>query len=217
VRDAAAEVGVVPTDAAQCAMHGAQERREVATAAVRELLLGEVPDSFVGIELGRVGRELVEMKSARSGAECTHESSAMRIAAVPDDEEMTRDRPQQGAQEVSRLLLADVVRVQLKVEVQALSDRRDRDPGDGRDAIPAIEAPHDRGLADRGPSGSDRRSQLEARLVDEDEVGAQPLGVFFTAGQSSRTKRRIAAASRSSASFCGRWWLQPNECRSRPT
>lgn len=217
MRDAAAEVGAAPADAGQRAVDRTEERRKVATAPVRESLFGQLPDAFVGIELGRVRGKLVEMQSARSRAERAHELPTMRVAAVPDDEEMTGDRPQQGAQEVAGLLLADVVDVELKVEVQALPNRRDRDPGDRRDAIPSIEAPHRWCLADRGPGRNDGRSQLEARLVDEDEVGTQPYGVFFTAGQSSRTKRRISAASRSSASFCGRWWLQPSECRSLPT
>lgn len=217
MRDAAAEVGAVSADAGQRAVDRTEQSRQVATAPVRESLFGELPDALVRIEFGRIRRESVQMQSARSGAELANEPATMRVAAVPDDEEMTGDRPQQGAQEVSCLLLANVVGVELKVEVQALPNRRDRYPGDGRDAIPSIEAPHRRCLAHRGPGRNDGGSQLEARFVDEDEVGTQPLGVFFTAGQSSRTKRRISAASRSSASFCGRWWLQPSECRSLPT
>lgn len=141
----------------------------------------------------------------------------MRIATVPQHEDVATDLAQQLSQEVPDLLLSNVLREELKVKIQSLAPGRHRDPRDDGDAIASIEVINGGCLADRSPSRSDRGRQLEARLVDEDEVGAQPPGVFFTLGQSSRMKRRISAWLRSSAFFCGFWWLHPNACRSLPT
>ncbi len=105
----------------------------------------------------------------------------------------------------------------LKVEVRATPHGADRDRGDDRDSIAAIDVADDRRPTQRGPCLRDRRRQEEARFVGEDEVGSQPRGVFFSRGHSCRTNRRMAVSSRSRARFCGFWWLHPSRCISRPT
>ena len=107
------------------------------------------------------------------------------------------------AQEVAGLLLSDVLEMELEVEVEALSTRTDADRRDGGHAIVPIEMPDDGSLAHRRPGLGDRRCQEEARFIGKDEVGTQPSGVFFTRGQSFRTKRRITPSSRSKARFWG--------------
>jgi hypothetical protein len=107
------------------------------------------------------------------------------------------------AQEVAGLLLSDVLEMELEVEVEALSTRTDADRRDGGHAIVPIEMPDDGSLAHRRPGPGDRRCQEEARFIGKDEVGTQPSGVFFTRGQSFRTKRRITPSSRSKARFWG--------------
>ncbi len=72
----------------------------------------------------------------------------------------------------------------LEVKVEALTLWTDRDAGDDRDSITAVEMLHDRCLPDRCPGLGDRGGQKEARFIGEDDVGTQPLGVFFTRGQS---------------------------------
>jgi hypothetical protein len=107
------------------------------------------------------------------------------------------------AQEVAGLLLSDVPEMELEVEIEALSAWADADRRDGGHAIVPPEVPDDRSLAHRRPGPGDRRGQEETRFVGKDEVGTQPSGVFFTRGQSFRTKRRIAPSSRSKARFWG--------------
>jgi hypothetical protein len=74
-----------------------------------------------------------------------------------------------------------------------------------------------RRLAAGRPGAAHGGDQEEARFVREDKVGAQPRGVFFTRGQTSRFQRSIARSSRSRArrsGFCG---LHPRAWSRRPT
>lgn len=215
--DAAAQVSAIGADLLQGFDERDHQLGHVMGLPIRESSFGQLPDSFVGVEFRSVGREALQVESLRARAEFAHQFAAVGVAAVPQDEDMTRHLSEQLAEEVAGLKLADVLGVELKVQVEALTNGRDRDPGDDGDPVAPIEVMHGRSLAYGCPGGSDRRSQLEARFVGEDEVGTQPLGVFFTLGQSSLMKRRISALLRSRAFFCGFWWLHPNACRSLPT
>ena len=215
--NAPSEVATIGANGFQGFDHGDHQFREIMSLAIRESLLGQLPDPLVGVELRRIGREALQVNPLGASAELTNELATMGISAVPQDEDVTRDLPEQLSQEVAGLKLSDVLRVELKVKVQALAAGRNRDPRDGGDPVASIEVMNRGRLAHGSPSAGDRRSQLEAGFVGEDEVGTQPLGVFFTRGQSSRMKRRISALLRSSAFFCGFWWLHPKACRSLPT
>ena len=215
--NAASEVAPVGANGLQGIDHGDHQLREIMRLAIRESLLGQLPHALVRIELRRIGREALQVKPRGAGAQLTDELAAMGIAAVPQDDDVPADLPEQLSQEVAGLQLSDVLRVELKVQVEALAAGRHRDPRDDGEPVAAIDVMHRGRLAHGGPGGGDRRGQLEARFVGEDEVGTQPFGVFFTRGQSSRIKRRMSALLRSSACFCGFWWLHPSACRSLPT
>ena len=184
---------------------------------IRESLLGQLPDSLVGIELRRIGRKSLQVKPLGVSAKITYELASVGIPAIPQDEDVARELAEQLSQEIAGLKLPDVLRVELKVKIQSLSAGRNRDPRDDRDPVAPINVMHGGRLPHGRPGGGDRGGQLEARFICEDEVGTQPLGVFFTLGQSSWMKRRISDLLRSSAFFCGFWWLHPSECRSLPT
>ena len=217
VGNAASEVAPVGANGLQGFDHGDHQFREIMRLAIRELLLGQLPDALVGVELRRIGREALQVNPLGAGAQLTYELASMGISAVPQDDEVPADLPEQLSQEVAGLKLSDVLRVELKVKVEALAAGRHRDPGDDGESVASIDVVHRGRLAHGSPGGGDRGGQLEAGFVGEDEVGTQPRGVFFTRGQSSRMKRRISALLRSSACFCGFWWLHPSACRSLPT
>jgi len=217
VGNAPSEVATVGANGFQGFEHGDHQLREIMSLAIREPLLGQLPDSFVGVELRRIGREALQVNPSGASAKLTYELAAMGVCAVPQDDDVPRKLPEQPSQEVAGLELSDVFRVELKVKVEALAAGRNRNPRDGGDPVASIEVMNRGRLAHGSPGTGDRGCQLEARLVGEDEMGAQPPGVFFTRGQSSRMKRRISALLRSSAFFCGFWWLHPRACRSLPT
>lgn len=210
MRDAAAEHLLIPSDADEGARDCFEQVREVVASAVREASLRVRPDPFVWVEVRRVGREVVQVEAGGSRAESANQATPVRTETIPDDDEMARDRTQEQAKEIADLDLGDVRSVKLEMQVQPLAQGRDRDSGDHRDPVPPIEVVDRRSLPHRRPRRNDGGSQLKAGFVDEDDVGTQPCGVFFSAGQSSRTNRAICFESRSSALFCGRWWLQPS-------
>lgn len=215
--NAAAQVATVGANGVQGFEHGDHQFREIMSLAIGESLLGQLPDALIGVELRRIGRKALQVNPLGASAKLAHELAAMGISSVPQDEDVTRHLPQQLPQEVAGLELSDVLGVELKVKVEALAAWRNRDPGNGGNPVASIEVMN-RGRAAHGrPGAGDRGCQLEARFVGKNEVGSQPLGVFFTRGQSSRMKRRISAWLRSSAFFCGFWWLHPRACSSLPT
>lgn len=215
--NAPSEIATVGANGFQGFDHGDHQLREIMSLAIGESLLGQLPDSLIGVELRRVSREALQVEPRGASAKLTYELASMGISAVPQDDDVPRELPEQPSQEVAGLELSDVLRVELKVKVEALAAGRDRDPRDGRDSVASIEVMNRGRLAHGRPGAGDRGCQLESRLVGEDKVGTQPFRVFFTRGQSSRMKRRISALLRSSAFFCGFWWLHPRACRSLPT
>lgn len=215
--DAPPEVATVGANRLQGFDQGNHQFGDIVSLAIREPLFGQLPDSLVGVELRCIGRKALQVNPLGASAEFAHELTAMGISAVPQDEDVAADLAKQLSEEVAGLELSDVLGVKLKVKVQSLAMRGNRDPRDDGDPVAPIDVMNRGGLADGRPGAGDRRSQLEARFVGEDEVGAQPFGVFFTRGQSSRMKRRISVLLRSSAFFCGFWWLHPKACRNLPT
>jgi hypothetical protein len=124
VGDAGPEISAVAADGFQGIENREQELGQIVGPTVGELLLGQFPDAFVGVESWGVGRKSLEMKSLGLSTELADELAAVRIATVPQHEDMTADLAQQLSQEVSGLLLSNVLRKELKVEIQSLA------PGD---------------------------------------------------------------------------------------
>lgn len=175
------------------------------------------PHALVGVELGRVGREALQVQTAEAAAELPDGPPLVGPEVVPQDDHVAAQVAEQEPQELRDFRLLDVLRVKAPVESQAPSAGAEREARDGRDPLPAEAVPEDGGPAPGAPGLARGGGQQEARLVDEDEVGAQPGGVFFIRGHSLRFHRSMAASSLSSARRSGFWWLQPKACMRRPT
>ena len=217
MRDAAAQVLAVGADCVEGVEEGEPQLVAVVGASVGKLLLCEPPDAFVGVELRGVGGQSDEVELLGSAAELPDEASAVRGATIPEDDDVAAEMPEQVAQEITGLQLADVVVVKLEEKVQAPAPGGDRDARDRRDPVAPIELVQQRRLPHRSPRLGDGRGQEEPRFIGEDEVGAQPRGVFLTRGQSSRKNLPMLFSSLSRARLLGFWWLQPRLCISRPT
>jgi hypothetical protein len=217
VGDAAAQVLAVGADGLEGIEEGEPQLVAVVRGSVRKPLFGELPDAFVGVELRGVGGQSDEVEPLGSAAELPNEESAVRSATVPEDEDVAAEMPEQVAQEVTGLQLADVVVVKLEEKIQAPAPGGDGDARDRRDPVAPIEVVHPRRLCHGSPRLGDGRGQEEPRFIGEDEVGAQPGDVFFTRGQSSRKNLPMLFSSLSRARLLGFWWLQPRLCISRPT
>jgi hypothetical protein len=152
-----------------------------------------------------------------SAAELSNEASAVRSATIPEDDDVAAEMPEQVAQEITGLQLADVVVVKLEEKIEAPAPGGDGDARNRRDPVAPIEVVQQRRLPHRSPGLGDGRGQEEPRLIGENEMGTQPGDVFFTRGHSSRKNLPMLSSSRSRARLLGFWWLQPRLCISRPT
>jgi len=185
--------------------------------AVGQVGLEVIPHAFVGVQLRGVRWEGLQVQPGRAAEQLLHGLAAVNPAIVQQHDEVAGDLTQQGAEEGCDLVALDIVLIQLAVQRAVAAPRADGDAGDGRDAVVRVPVPHDRRLPHRPPGLANRGDQEETRLVDEDEVGPQPRGVFFTRGQTTRFHAAMAASSRSRARRSGVWWLHPSWCRSLPT
>lgn len=141
----------------------------VQRAAVGEFALRQRPNAFVGIELGRVGREVLDVQAWMPAQELCQGSTVVRGGIVQQNDDGTPEVPQQLPEKPAHFLLADVVEVKQIVQAQVLSLRADRNSGDNRDFVPTSLTMTLEGSATLGRPGSGHQgSQQEARFIGED-------------------------------------------------
>lgn len=165
------------------------------------------PQIFDGVELGGVGRQVFQVR--RMGWHAfINARTLVSGEAVPDEHDGGTQLPLKVFEEVHGALGIDVgVRVQSKVQREALACGRDAQRGDDGDLL--IAAPplsQERWVAAQAPGAAHQRGHEHAGFVDEDDRGAQARGVFFTRGQSCSIQARMRSSSRSIArrvGFCG--------------
>ncbi len=141
----------------------------------------------------------------------------MDSAVVPEDDDRSAQVTQELPEKLAHLSLADARLVQTVVEPQPVAARTHGDGRDHREAIVSLPEPQQWGMPAGRPGLADAGDQKEAGFVDEDEVGAQPRGVFFTRGHVRRFHWAMRTSSRCRARDSGFWWLHPSLCISRPT
>ncbi len=174
-------------------------------APVGEGLFRQLPDAFVGVELGCVAREVVQMKARKTIPQDPDRFPLVDRSVVPEQEDRTSQMTQEITQELAHLGVLDVLRMQMEVESKATTAWADRDPGDDGDPVSPLPMANHRGASTWGPGLVDTRSHEETRLVDEDEVGTHPRGFFLMRGHSSRFQRSIRSSLRSKARRLGFW------------
>lgn len=217
LRDTGSELPGRPSDALQRVEHVTEQIEHVVGAPIRERALRQRPHALVGIQLGRVRGEVLDVQAPMAAAERAERLAVVDGGVVEQDDHVPTQVAQQVAEEGADLPVPDVVEVEVEVKAEPLPDGAHRDAGDRRDLVAAVAVAMDRGLAARSPRLQNVGDQEEARFVREDEVGAQPRGFFFTRGHRVRFQRSIAASSRSTARRSGFWWLQPSWRIKRPT
>ena len=142
---------------------------------------------------------------------------SMHVQPIPYDDdrrpELTAKVPEKGKNVRGDNVLIGKKR---KVKSHPVSSRRYGECRNHRDALTGPCALIENGgVPDRRPGATNQRSHQKPALIQEDQSGLQPPGVFFTRGHSVCTQPRIAASSRSRArrwGFCG---LKPRERRRR--
>jgi hypothetical protein len=191
---------------------------DVIGATVGEQALCEVPDPFIGIELGSVGRERLEAQSGKATTEVPNGDSLVRSTVVPEDDHGAPQMAEEVTEESTDLRMLDVrLGVKVVVEAKPVSSRTDRYAGNHRYFVPTVEMTVDGRQAARSPGSVDTGYQEESALVYEDDMGTQPRRVFFTRGHSFFFQRSITSSFRSRARRSGFWWLHLRRCMRRAT
>ena len=182
-----------------------QEIIEVVGAAVGQVVFGQGPNTLVRIQLRGVGGETLQAQTRVVVEQLIERLALMGGGVVQKHDHRAAQVPKQVAEEDAYLLLPNVVEPKLVIEAEMLSLGADGDCRDHRDSLSPIAMTQNRSLAPWGPSLDDVGDQEEPRFVGEDEVGAQPRGVFFTRGQSFCFQRSMAGSLRSTARRSGFW------------
>lgn len=184
----------------------------------QRVLLEISPNVFDWIELGRIRREVLRSDMGLGTEERLDDAGAVRLEPIPDQDPGRGQLPVELPKEAADTEGIDVgVRMESKVQLHPIARRRHRQRRDGRDLLMRARSllEHRRDPA-RMPGAPHQGRHHEARLVDEDQMGSQARGVFFTRGQSVLTHCLIAASSRSIARRVGFCALKPMPRSSRP-
>ncbi len=179
-------------------------------STVGERALGELPDTLVGVEFRRIAGEAVEREPGIAGLERANRYATVDRAVVPDHDHRAAQMAEQIAEEGAYLRVLDVLGREQEVETAVPATRTHRQPRDDRDPLAPLAVTQLRRLPPRCPGAAHGWDQEESRLVDEDDVGAQPRGFFLMPGQVSRFQCSIRSSLRSSARRSGFCTLQPS-------
>lgn len=170
---------------------------------VGEAPLEMVPDALVGIEVRRIRRKRNEVKALGPLEKLPNWFPTVDVPIVEKDEDVSANLAEKMPEEVSSLPALDVVFVEVAVKCATKSPRTYGDSRNRRDPIMPLAESETGCLADWAPRLPDGRNQEETGFVDEDDVGAQPCGVFFTRGQTSFFQSSTSSSFRSRARGSG--------------
>jgi hypothetical protein len=93
---------------------------------VGERALGELPDALVGVELGGIAREAVEVEPGIAGLERANRLAPVDGAVVPDHDHGAAEMAEQIPEEGAHLGVLDVLGREQEVEATAPTPRTDR-------------------------------------------------------------------------------------------
>jgi hypothetical protein len=119
--------------------------------AIRGVAFEVVPDLLRRIELRRIRWELFQMQPGIGLAHCLDRRSAMNAAAVPEEDDMAAQVPQQHSEELGHVDGLKVVRLEAEVEAQVLALRGHGEGGQRRDPVMLVAIGDDGGLSCGSP------------------------------------------------------------------
>ncbi len=165
-KDAAAQFFGRVADGVDRADDGVHQLVHIERAAVGEISFGQRPDSFVGLEVGRIGGKVLEVQARVSAEELGERWAVVGGGVVEQNDDGTAQVAEQLAEKSTHFFLSDIVEEEQIVEAQVLSLGTDRDSRDDGDFVAAPLAMTFEGRASLGSPGSDHQgSQQEARFI----------------------------------------------------
>jgi hypothetical protein len=133
---------------------------------VGEVAFGQRPNALIGIEVGRVGGEVLDVQARVAAEELGERRAGVRGGVVQQNDDRAAQVAQQFLEKEDDFFLSNVVEEKQVVEAQVLSLGTDRDSRDDGDFIPASLAMVQQGSGPLGsPSSHHQGSQEEARFI----------------------------------------------------
>ena len=138
---------------------GLHQLIHVERAAVGKVSFGQRPDAFVGVELGSVGREVLDLQAGVPTEQPCQRFAVVSGGVVQQNDDRTAEVAEQFAKKQTHFFLADVVEEKQVVETQVLAPGAGRDAGDDGDFVAArLAMTHQRRRALGRPSSDDQGS-----------------------------------------------------------
>lgn len=176
---ARAEQPVRPLDTVDSPTNIHGEGLNVHGGAVRQEPFRLGPDEFVRVKVRRIGGEPVDVESRMAMKEGGDEGAAMNGAAIPQEDNRSRQVAQEVTQEADDLHPGDVVAREIDVETEVPMPGRDREGGDGGDPVVLRAMPQDRGATAGRPGFAHRGEEQEAAFIEKRPMGPERAGFFL--------------------------------------
>ena len=103
--------------------------------AVGQFPFGQGPHTLVGIQLGRIGRKVLDLETRMPAKQLAQRRPLVGLRIVEQDDERSSEMAQQMSKEGADSPTSDVIQAELVVEPQPLTSRADGDRRDDRYAI----------------------------------------------------------------------------------
>jgi hypothetical protein len=166
------------------AMHGATESASklgnIFGRTIGQRALGFGPYKLIGIDLWGIGWKSMHMEPLVLANELLDDEAPVNGAAIPEQHNRSAQVAQKVTQEADDLHPGNIGAVETEIKSKPLARWGDGDSGDGRNPLPRIAVPEDRGMTDRSPGLAHIRDEEESAFVEEYEMGPKSLGFFLT-------------------------------------
>lgn len=172
-------------------------------AGIGDGTFGKTPDAFIGVQLGRVAREVLEMEAADASASAAQTRRRVSAGVVEQGNDWAMQVFHEFMQERVDLFIGDVALIDPEGKSETLTAGTNRYSRDDRQFVAASAVTKDRRLAARSPGSQNRRNQQKPRFINENDVCIQSVRFFLMRGQSRCFQRWIATSSRSIARRSG--------------
>ena len=143
------------------------------------------------------------MEAAKTMTQLADRFAAVGVTVVHQSDYLSAQVKEHVSEKQAYICLADIVVAEHSIQAQMVTTRTDRKTGDNGNAIISKPMTNPRRLANRSPGLPDGGNEQKTGFIDENQVGDQPLGVFFTSSQSLCFQSSIACSFRSMARLSG--------------
>jgi hypothetical protein len=179
-----------------------QLRESLATQILEFTSLEQIPHPFLWIELGCIGRQPFQVNAcSRTSSQKVFDGLAvMDGGTIPDDQQLSRDLPQELLEKAHHILSLVGVILCLHEQSSFWCQR-----SDGPDVVPGQWHVQDRRFAHGSIGTYCHWKQVKARLIYKNDLSLFLLGFFLRAGQRSSFQVLMACSSlwvASSTGFC---------------